>query len=204
MPGLHRPAPSTAPAAALPPARPGRALLHGPVAEALPAWLPALLAEDGREILTAAARSSADLTDLARDCATRGGLDLAAHFIPQAPASAAPGDIRAAWEAGFLSAFRFARILLPAMAPRGRIVFVQADGSEPLPATSLRIFARHAAAARNLGAIRLRACALSRAGEVLLQALQEAQAPRPRPSALAAPLQALGRGLPDRRFSARR
>ena len=206
MPFPHRPFPLRsfplgpgAPALSPPPQRrPGLALLHGLQPEILPDWLPDLLAGEGREVMMAGAGTPGDQADLARDCQARGGLDLAAHFIP-----AAPGDARAAWDAGFLSAFRFARILLPAMAPRGRIIFVQADGAEPLPAASLRIFARHAAAARNLGGIRLRACALSRAGEVLLRAMEEAVSPRPRPSALVAPLLALGRTLPDGRILAR-
>ena len=203
MPAFGRPRFARPALTSLQPAqRAGRVLLHGPHPEQIPEWLPDLLQRDGREVVTTSTLTSRELADLAQDCLQRGGLDLAAHFIPALP-QVRPADARAAWDAGFLSAFRFARIVLPALAARGRIVFVQADAAEPLPATSLRIFARHAAAARNLGGIRLRACAQSRAGEVLLQALEEAIAPRTRPSPLVAPLLALGGSLPDQRLSAK-
>lgn len=148
-----------------------RVLLHRPDHAAADARLVSALRAQPMVLLHAHDTHRADLARLATRMARGGPLMLAAHMIP-----ATAQDGSAGWEAGFLAALRFARAILPVMAPSGRIVFVQDDSAQPLPASSLREFSRHVGSARPMGDIRLSACAASRAATALPEALHAAMA----------------------------
>lgn len=153
-------------------ASPRHLLLHAARRSTLPAE--AELRRLARSSTGWMAAESCDRMELARlaerlEQEMPGGLQVAAHFIPRAST-----EMGTNWDEGFLAALRFARAMLPAMAPRGCILFVQDDAAMPLTATSLRIFSRHAGTACALGRVRLSACARSRAAAAIAGMLDPA------------------------------
>lgn len=154
------------------PATPRHMLLHAARRSTLPA--DAELRRLARSSTGWQTAESCDWTELARlaerlEHEMPGGLQVAAHFIPHAST-----EMGTNWDEGFLAALRFARAMLPAMALRGCILFVQDDAAMQLTATSLRIFSRHAGTACALGRVRLSACARSRAAAAIAAMLEPA------------------------------